>query len=221
MRNLNTNVLSEDDNISSVGEAINANQLVSASFHVYFGDALAAGTVKLQASNDVPNDRAVVAISGFQPTNWVDIPNQSTSVASGASKLLTVVNMAYQWIRVVYDNTTFFSSKVIQDLTYTAKAAGVGGSEITIEYVGDGTAGAETVDVTGSAIVVHMDPTAVTGSTADDILAAIEADAEADALVSVAVSGTGSDVQAVQAETALDDAAGSSSINVNMNALSL
>lgn len=90
-----------------------------------------------------------------------------------------------------------------QDLTYTAQERGVAGNAITIEYIADGTAGAETVDVTGTSIVVHMDDTAVTGSTADDILAAIEASEAADALVSVAVSGTGADVQAAAAETPL------------------
>lgn len=95
------------------------------------------------------------------------------------------------------------STLVVQDLTYTAQVAGEAGDDITIQYVGDGTSGAETVDVTGTAIVVHMDPTAVTGSSADDILAAIEADGPADALVAVAVTGTGVTVQAVAAATPL------------------
>lgn len=90
-----------------------------------------------------------------------------------------------------------------QDLTYTAVDVGVAGDSITIQYIGDGASGSETVDVTTTHIVVHMDPTAVTGSSADDILAAIEASVPASALVSVAVTGTGVTVQAVVAETPL------------------
>ena len=95
------------------------------------------------------------------------------------------------------------SSLVVQDLTYTADVRGVDGDEITIEYIADGTAGAETVDVTGTNIVVHMDDTAVIGSTATQIAAAIDASVPASALLSVAVTGTGSNVQAAAAETPL------------------
>ena len=90
-----------------------------------------------------------------------------------------------------------------QDLTYTAVEAGSVGNAITITYVADGTAGAETVDVTGTDVVVHMDDTAVIGSTATNILDAVEASVPASALVTVAVTGTGSNVQAASAETPL------------------
>jgi hypothetical protein len=95
----------------------------------------------------------------------------------------------------------------VQDLTYTADVAGVAGNDITIAYIADGTAGAETVDVTGTDIVVHMDATPVTGSTATQIKTAVDASAPASALISVAVTGTGSNVQAAAAETPLADGA--------------
>ncbi len=91
----------------------------------------------------------------------------------------------------------------VQDLTYTADLAGTAGNGITIQYVGDGVAGAETVDVTLLAIVVHMDPTAVTGSTATQIKAAVDASVAASALISVAITGTAGNVQAVAAATPL------------------
>lgn len=91
----------------------------------------------------------------------------------------------------------------VQDLTYTADDVGDAGNDITITYVDDGTAGAETVDVTGTDIVVHMDATPVTGSTATQIKTAVDASVPASALISVAVTGTGSNVQAAAAETPL------------------
>lgn len=87
-----------------------------------------------------------------------------------------------------------------QDLTYTAVDVGESGDDITITYVDDGTAGDETVDVTGTDIVVHMEAAV---STATEILTAIEASAPASALVTVAVTGTGSNAQTAVAETPL------------------
>lgn len=74
-------------------------------------------------------------------------------------------------------------------LDYTAVAYGAVGNNITIEYVDPSANDAVlSVDVTGSAIVVNLatDGAGVITSTAADVLAAIEADAPADALVTVA-----------------------------------
>lgn len=92
----------------------------------------------------------------------------------------------------------------VQDLTYTADDVGVAGNDITIAYVDDGTGGAETVDVTGTDIVVHMEAAV---STATQIKTAVDASAPASALISVAVTGTGSNAQNAAAETPLADGA--------------
>lgn len=86
------------------------------------------------------------------------------------------------------------ASRKIQDITYTAVTAGTGGNSITINYDDDGTAGAETVDVTGDAILVHMEDGV---STAQQIADAVNADVDAQDLVTAAVdSGDETDVQA-------------------------
>jgi hypothetical protein len=100
MRNLCENTLSGADNLAVNGEQIDANQLVSASFHAYFGDAHAAGTFKLQASNDECTFGNLAA--NFLVTNWIDIPNQTSAVSAGTSALLTVGQMTYRWIRAVW-----------------------------------------------------------------------------------------------------------------------
>lgn len=99
MRNTPVNILSAADNQNTNGTAINSNQLVSASFQAIFGDTQAAGTLKLQASNDYELSPS------FSPSNWTDIPNQSASITSGVSALLTIASMSYQWIRAVYTTT--------------------------------------------------------------------------------------------------------------------
>lgn len=100
MKYTNTTVLSAVDTASQTGNQVDASQLFAASFHAFFGDATAAGTLKLQASNDL-------CPIGYQPstfaaTNWVDIPNKTASIASGASALITVDQMTYRWVRAVY-----------------------------------------------------------------------------------------------------------------------
>jgi len=87
---------------------------------------------------------------------------------------------------------------VIQDLTYTARRHG---QDISIEYVGGGTAGLETVTVgTNRDIVVTIEDTV---STADQVKAAIELNGDATALVASVVTGTGSNGQTTQGPTSL------------------
>lgn len=110
MRNVNKTILQAADTTSQNGSQIDANQLIAASFHAYFGDVTAAGTVKIQASNDICNYRNLD--NEFTVTNWVDVPNASASVASGAAVLIPVPQMCYRWIRAVYTSTSGGSSTV-------------------------------------------------------------------------------------------------------------
>lgn len=105
MRNVNCTVLSAAATASANGVQIDTNQLVSISFHAVFGDAAGAGTIKLQASNDIATSRNMVAIDGFVVTNWVDIPNQSATIVAGAPALLTIGELPYRWMRVVFTRT--------------------------------------------------------------------------------------------------------------------
>lgn len=112
------------------------------------------------------------------------------------------------------------ASLVVQDLTYTADLRGTAGNSITIAYTAGGTAGAEVVTVVGSAISVSIDVTPVTGSTADQVKTAVDASVAASALISVAVSGTGSDVQAAAAATPLANGT-ASEVNVDTDSLTI
>jgi hypothetical protein len=76
------------------------------------------------------------------------------------------------------------------DLTFTAKTKGVSGNSITISYVDPGEETLlETVTVTGTAIVVTLRNRSSTLSTAAQVKTAIEANAEAAALITVANKG--------------------------------
>lgn len=101
MHYVNAPVLSAVDTASQNGVQIDSHQYKNVSFHAYFGDATAAGTLKVQASNDLCFD-GYQANTAFTVTNWVDIPNASAAIASGAPALITLVNAPYRWLRVVY-----------------------------------------------------------------------------------------------------------------------
>lgn len=79
------------------------------------------------------------------------------------------------------------------DLKFTAKTAGTGGNAITVAYIDPSANDAVlAISVVGSAITVNLATSsegAIT-STAADILAAIEADEEASALVTVTNAGS-------------------------------
>jgi len=84
----------------------------------------------------------------------------------------------------------------VQDLTYTAVKGGTRPIEISIAYTAGGTAGAEVVTVVGNAISVQI---ASGVSTATQIAAKINASAAALALISVAITGVGSNTQVTAA----------------------
>lgn len=93
------------DNSTNInGAAINASQLINASFQIYNGDVSAEGTVKIQGSNDLPP--AGQLAGGYVPTHWGDIPNATSAIAAGVGPLILISNMSFQWVRAVFTNTT-------------------------------------------------------------------------------------------------------------------
>lgn len=88
-------------------------------------------------------------------------------------------------VPVLVDPADIKASKTIQDLTYTAKDAGVAGDEITINYNTGGSDGDATVSVADKAISVVIEDGV---TTAETIANAIAAKAEAAALVTVAIA---------------------------------
>lgn len=76
-----------------VSAAVDARFLWSATVQAAFTDGAAAGTLKLQSSNDPAAQ-----------THWNDIPSATASVASGATTTTPILStpLCYQWIRVAF-----------------------------------------------------------------------------------------------------------------------
>ena len=87
-------------------------------------------------------------------------------------------------------NVTDPGTVVIQDITYTALLTG----GAVVQYVPGGTAGIETVSVTGTAISIKIQSGV---STATQVLANIQASAAASALVYSAITGTAGTAQVI------------------------
>lgn len=99
------------------------------------------------------------------------------------------------------DITASQAALVKANLTFEAVSAGFAGNDISIEFLNTGTAGAEVVTVVGKKISVSMQGGT---STATQLKTALDASAEAAALISTAIApGTGGTAQAAFAETHL------------------
>lgn len=105
----------------------------------------------------------------------------------------------------------------IQDLTYTADLRGTAGNSITVAYTGGGTAGAEVVTVVGTAISVQIQSGV---STATQVKTAVDASVSASALISVAVTGTGSNAQTTASVTPLTGGV-ASEVDITTNTVSI
>lgn len=102
MRLNNCQVLNGSNSQTVNGTQIDSNQLEIMSFHMVQGDATAAGIFKIQASNDI----AQVGPTPFTVTNWVDIPNATSTITAGILQaLITLPQVAYRFVRAVYTPT--------------------------------------------------------------------------------------------------------------------
>ncbi len=77
--------------------AIPAQFLLSCSLQV--ASTGLVGTAKLQFSNDKVQ-------GSTQPTNWTDIPSATVSVTGAGVFGIPKTDLAYEWIQVVYTNSS-------------------------------------------------------------------------------------------------------------------
>lgn len=114
MRHVNCIALSGVDTGSVDGSQMDSIQIKNVSFQIVFGDATAAGTFKIQASNDICNDS--YQAQNFTATNWSDVPNATASITSGASAIISLQNCAFRWLRAVYTRTSGGSTTVVVNM---------------------------------------------------------------------------------------------------------
>lgn len=111
MRQAIAQIMNAADTGNITGSAFDVNQAISASFVPICGDATAAGTIKLQCSNDI-------ITNGAAPTNWADIPNATSVVASGVGPAIVIGNMCFKYIRAVYTRTSGGTTTLALNMNY-------------------------------------------------------------------------------------------------------
>lgn len=121
MRNNQYQILNAVDTASQTSAAVDVGQAVSLSFCPIFGDATAAGTVKIQCSNDNPSitgyrQGAADGSKPFVPTNWSDVPSATSTIASGVGPAIVIPNACFSYIRVVYTRASGGSTTVIVNM---------------------------------------------------------------------------------------------------------
>lgn len=68
---------------------------------------VAAGTLKVQVSNDV------VKSPSFPPTHWVDLASATVSVSGAGVVIIPKTEVCYEWMRLVYTKDTSTGSPVM------------------------------------------------------------------------------------------------------------
>lgn len=94
MRFLNEPIFSNASQVTSNSGTVDSSYMTSVSAQAFFTDGAAAGTLKLQMSNDHAN-----------PTNWNDITGATVTVAAGATSAIPKIDICCQWIRAVWTST--------------------------------------------------------------------------------------------------------------------
>lgn len=115
MRNYPVQMLNAADTASQTGAGVFVGQAVAASFTSVFGDTGAAGTIKIQGSNEIP----VGAPASYIPSagSWNDIPSATSTIASGVGPAIVLQTMNFQYVRVVYTRVSGGSSTVTVNMT--------------------------------------------------------------------------------------------------------
>ena len=99
MRSFNEPVLNgADASVNQNSVIVDCQNLHLASCHVIMSGT-AAGTVKLQASNDEPT-------TGLPPANFVDISGATVSVSAAGQFLSPKLDICYKYLRAVYTFTS-------------------------------------------------------------------------------------------------------------------
>ncbi len=83
------------------------------------------GTIKLQASNDPETNDTQVNSTGLPPAvgpvNWVDIANSSFALTTSGGTLWNVNAVGYNYVRVVYADTSSGASTATMDIVFNGK----------------------------------------------------------------------------------------------------
>lgn len=111
MRNYPVQLLSAVNTSTQTGAAQFVGQSASGSVTAVNGDATAAGTLKIQGSNEIPQG----APAQYVPSaaSFADIPNATSTIAIGVGPAIVLQTLNFQYIRAVYTRTSGGSTTIV------------------------------------------------------------------------------------------------------------
>jgi hypothetical protein len=122
MRFINDEITFSNTALSAdrTSSAIDVSQLWYASFQVKITkDSAIAGTLKLQFSNDPPKAGESTSVRASDVSNWTDVPSATAAVSDSGVFGISLDNIGYQWVRVVYTRTS--GDGTVNSARYVAK----------------------------------------------------------------------------------------------------
>lgn len=105
------NALNVDGHIDANGAAIPAGQQFCFSAQIVVGGGT-TGTLKVQYSNDVPNP----VVTGWAPTNWVDITGANSTVSGNGVTGIQKTEICAAWIRPVWTHNNGTTGSVVVNI---------------------------------------------------------------------------------------------------------
>jgi len=114
MNNVPVVMINAVDTQTQTGAPIFTGQVFSASFTVRCGDATAAGTVKIQGSNEPCSTRGSQNPNTYVPANasFNDIPNATSAVVAGVGPAIIIGQCPFQYLRAVFTYSSGGSSTI-------------------------------------------------------------------------------------------------------------
>lgn len=111
MKYVNAIILSGADTGDLTGSQIDTSQIFQGSWQIIAADSTAAGTIKIQVSNDLCPEGNLP--SSFTVSNWSDLSGASSTLSAGGIALIPKTDLAYRWMRAVFTYSSGGSSTLI------------------------------------------------------------------------------------------------------------
>lgn len=109
--NVPVTMINAVDTTTQTGAPVFVGQIFSGSFTSTFGDNTAAGTIKIQGSNETA-PRSNLGTYVPSDASFNDIPNATSTVAAGSGPAIVLPTLNFQYIRAIYTRASGGSTTI-------------------------------------------------------------------------------------------------------------
>lgn len=120
MRNIPITIATGTSAATITGSAQYVGQGAAASFIFVTADATAAGTLKVQGSNEPPAKGTNVELYVPSASSFADISSATSTIATGVGPAIVLANLPFQFVRVIWTRSAGASSAVTISMSMLA-----------------------------------------------------------------------------------------------------